>query len=67
MKQPLVSRKSDVMGGAAVFYATRVPVQTPLDYLEAGESIDALLEGFPSVARAGHRFPGENERSSQLI
>jgi uncharacterized protein (DUF433 family) len=30
---------------------TRVPVQTLLDYLEAGESIDDFLEGFPSVAR----------------
>jgi uncharacterized protein (DUF433 family) len=52
MKQPLVSRKPNVMGGAAVFYGTRVPVQTLLDYLEAGESIDAFLEGFPSVTRA---------------
>jgi uncharacterized protein (DUF433 family) len=26
-------------------------VQTLLDYLEAGESIDYFLEGFPSVTR----------------
>ncbi len=39
------------MGGAAVFCGTRVPVQTLLDYLEAGESIDQFLEGFPSVSR----------------
>jgi uncharacterized protein (DUF433 family) len=51
-KQPLVSRDPNVMGGAPVFCGTRVPVQTPLDYLEAGESIDAFLEGFPSVTRA---------------
>ena len=30
---------------------TRVPVQTLLDYLEGGESIDDFLEGFPSVKR----------------
>jgi uncharacterized protein (DUF433 family) len=35
-----------------VFYGTRVPVQTLLDYLEAGESIDDFLEGFRSVTRA---------------
>jgi uncharacterized protein (DUF433 family) len=29
-----------------------VPVQTLLDYLEAGESIDDFLAGFPSVSRA---------------
>jgi uncharacterized protein (DUF433 family) len=39
------------MGGAAVFADTRVPVQTLLDYLEAGDSIDEFLAGFPSVTR----------------
>jgi uncharacterized protein (DUF433 family) len=39
------------MGGTAVFAGTRVPVQTLLDYLEAGETIDDFLEGFPSVMR----------------
>jgi len=52
MKQPLISRNPNVMGGTPVFYDTRVPVQTLLDYLEAGESIDAFLEGFPSITRA---------------
>ena len=51
MKQPIVSRTDDVMGGTPVFAGTRVPVQTLLDYLEAGESIDDFLEGFPSVTR----------------
>lgn len=51
MKEPVVSRTPEVMGGAAVFHGTRVPVQTLLDYLEAGESIDDFLEGFPSVTR----------------
>jgi len=51
MKQPIVSLDPDVMGGAAVFQGTRVPVQTLLDYLEGGESIDDFLEGFPSVTR----------------
>jgi uncharacterized protein (DUF433 family) len=51
MKQPIVSRNLDVMGGTAVFHGTRVPVQTLLDYLEAGETIDDFLDGFPSVTR----------------
>ena len=51
MKHPVVCRSSDVMGGTPVFYGTRVPVQTLLDYLEAGESIDEFLAGFPSVTR----------------
>ncbi len=51
MKQPLVTRNPEVMSGTVVFHGTRVPVQTLLDYLEAGESIDDFLEGFPSVTR----------------
>jgi uncharacterized protein (DUF433 family) len=51
MKQPIVSRDYDVMGGTPVFSGTRVPAQTLLDYLEAGESVDDFLEGFPSVTR----------------
>jgi uncharacterized protein (DUF433 family) len=39
------------MGGAVVFANTRVPVATLFDYLEAGETIDEFLEGFPSVSR----------------
>jgi len=39
------------MGGTPVFAGTRVPLQTLLDYLEAGESIDDFLAGFPSVTR----------------
>jgi uncharacterized protein (DUF433 family) len=51
MKQTVVSRDPEVMGGAPVFPGTRVPVQTLLDYIEAGETIDDFLEGFPSVTR----------------
>ena len=51
MKTAVISRRSDVMGGTPVFRGTRVPVQTLLDYLEAGESIDEFLAGFPSVTR----------------
>jgi uncharacterized protein (DUF433 family) len=52
MQQSVVSRNPDVMGGTPVFTGTRVPVQTLLDYLEAGDSIDEFLEGFPTVTRA---------------
>ena len=51
MKQPIVSRSPEIMGGTPVFCGTRVPVQTLLDYLEGGESIDDFLEGYPSVTR----------------
>ncbi len=40
------------MGGTPVFDGTRVPVQTLIDYLEGGESIDDFLKGFPTVSKA---------------
>lgn len=52
MDERVVSRDPEVMGGTPVFAGTRVPVETLLDYLEAGESIDDFLAGFPSVSRA---------------
>ena len=52
MSEPTASSSPDVMGGTPVFPGTRVPVQTLLDYLEGGETIDAFLDGFPSVSRA---------------
>lgn len=51
MIKPVISCAPDVMGGTPVFVGTRVPVQTLLDYLEAGDSIDEFLAGFPSVTR----------------
>ena len=52
METPVISCSPDVMGGTPVFAGTRVPLQTLLDCLEAGESIDDFLAGFPSVSRA---------------
>ena len=52
MGQVTVTASPDVLGGTPVFPGTRVPVQTLLDYLEGGETIDGFLQGFPSVTRA---------------
>ena len=51
MTKSVVSCSPDVMGGTSVFVGTRVPVQTLLDYLEAGDAIDEFLAGFPAVSR----------------
>lgn len=47
----IISVSPNVMSGTPVFAGTRVPVQTLLDYLKAGESIDDFLDGFPTVTR----------------
>jgi uncharacterized protein (DUF433 family) len=51
MKNEIISVSPEVMGGTPVFAGTRVPVQTLIEYLEGGESIDDFLEGFPTVTR----------------
>jgi len=51
MSSPTVSASPDIMGGTPVFPGTRVPVQTLLEDLEGGETLDAFLEGFPSASR----------------
>lgn len=51
MGKSVLTRDPDIKGGTPVFRDTRVPVQTLLDYLEAGDSIDEFLAGFPSVSR----------------
>jgi uncharacterized protein (DUF433 family) len=51
MNTPVVSISSDIMGGTPVFPGTRVPVQTLLACIEAGDTIDEFLIGYPSVTR----------------
>jgi uncharacterized protein (DUF433 family) len=47
--QPVIHSNPNILGGTPVFVGTRVPVQTLLDYLEGGESLDTFLDHFPSV------------------
>jgi len=51
LPDPLITSSPDRLGGTAVFAGTRVPVQSLIDYLEAGDSLDVFLEQFPSVTR----------------
>ncbi|MGH7628845.1 MAG: DUF433 domain-containing protein [Gemmatimonadales bacterium] len=40
-----------ILGGTPVFVGTRVPAQSLIDYLAAGDSLDRFLDAFPSVSR----------------
>jgi uncharacterized protein (DUF433 family) len=50
-RKPLITSSRDVLGGTPVFTGTRVPVQTLIEYLEGGATIDDFLQGFPTVTR----------------
>lgn len=50
-REEIIQSNPEVLGGTPVFTGTRVPVRSLFDHLEAGDSIDDFLEGFPSVRR----------------
>ncbi len=51
-QQMLITRDRDILGGTPVFTGTRVPVDTLLEYLAAGQSLNDFLDDFPTVNRA---------------
>jgi uncharacterized protein (DUF433 family) len=48
---PLITTSPDRLSGTPVFAGTRVPVQTLMEYIEGGDSLDDFLADFPSVSR----------------
>ena len=47
----VITIDSDILGGKPVFAGTRVPVESLIDHLEAGISIDEFLDDFPTVSK----------------
>jgi uncharacterized protein (DUF433 family) len=50
-KQSVIFSDPEILGGTPCFSGTRVPVDSLIDYLEAGDSLDEFLDNFPSVSR----------------
>jgi uncharacterized protein (DUF433 family) len=74
--QPIITSSPDVMGGTQVFAGTRVPVQTFLDYIKGGDTINDFLEGFPTVSKeqviafikeAEEKIIGRSEKKGDFI
>jgi uncharacterized protein (DUF433 family) len=47
----VIMRDPEILHGTPVFRGTRVPVRALFDTLEAGETLEEFLEGFPTVSR----------------
>jgi uncharacterized protein (DUF433 family) len=47
----VISIDREIMHGTPCFTGTRVPVQTLIDFLETGESVDDFLAVYPSITR----------------
>jgi uncharacterized protein (DUF433 family) len=50
-QEQLICSDPEILGGTPVFAGTRVPAQSLFDYLEAGESLTAFLDAFPTVTK----------------
>lgn len=50
-RDQIFTRDQDILGGTPVFTGTRVPVDTLIAHLKAGDSLEKFLEDFPSVSR----------------
>jgi uncharacterized protein (DUF433 family) len=51
VQEPVVHSDPDIMSGTPVFVGTRVPFQTLIDYIEAGQPLSEFLEDFPTVSK----------------
>ena len=63
----VISVSSEIMSGTPVFTGTRVPIQTLLDYLTAGDSIDDFLDGFPAYLLRNQVIIFLEEAGKQMI
>ncbi len=49
MEHPRISMTPGVMGGRPCIKGTRISVETLVDHLASGETMQQLLEGYPGV------------------
>ena len=49
--EKIVSQNPSVMNGILVFAGTRVPVESLIQHLIAGDSLNKFLDHFPTVSR----------------
>ena len=51
LRDEVIVKDLDILGGTPVFRGTRVPFQALLDYLEGGQTLDEFIDDFPTVTR----------------
>ena len=50
-REQIITRDKDILGGTPVFTGTRVPIDTLIAHIKAGDSLEKFLDDFPSVSR----------------
>jgi uncharacterized protein (DUF433 family) len=50
-REQIITVDPEIMSGTPVFAGTRVPVESLIAHLKAGDTLEDFLEGFPGVRR----------------
>ena len=50
-REQVITVDPEIMSGTPVFAGTRVPVESLISHLKAGDTLEDFLEGFPGVRR----------------
>ena len=50
-RDQIITVDPGIVSGTPVFAGTRVPVESLIDHLKAGDTLEDFLDGFPSVKR----------------
>jgi uncharacterized protein (DUF433 family) len=50
-REQIISVDPEVMSGTPVFTGTRVPVESLIEHIRGGDTLEDFLEGFPGVTR----------------
>ncbi len=71
MEHPRISMTPGVMGGRPCIKGTRISVETLVDHLASGETMQQLLEGYPGVdeedVRAALAFAADHIRTQGFV
>jgi|GEM_PF-670683 len=51
LRDEVIVKDLDILGGTPVFRGACVPFQALLDYLEGGQTLDEFIDDFPTVTR----------------
>ena len=71
MDHPRISLTPGVMGSKPCIKGTRVTVETLVDHLASGETMEQLLEGYPGIneadVRAALAFAADHLRTQGFV
>jgi uncharacterized protein (DUF433 family) len=71
MDHPRISIDQKIMGGKPCIRGTRITVETLLDHLASGETMDEILEGYPPITeedvRAALAYAADHLRTQGLV